>query len=95
MNRTSEDDGDDYRQSKKSRLDEQTIIDEGETVAFTKLAELTREANEDKWESKFDKYVNDGLTENEARLKANQKLNGVALDQFMSRYVTLIQYIIQ
>jgi hypothetical protein len=95
LNRTSEDDGDDYRQSKKSRLDEQTIIDEGENVAFTKLAELTREANEDKWVSKFDKYVNDGLTENEARLKANQKLNGVDLDQFMSRYVTLIQYIIQ
>jgi len=39
--------------------------------------------------------VNDGLTENEARLKANQKLNGVDLEQFMSRYVTLIQYIIQ
>ena len=39
LNRTSEDDGDDYRQSKKSRLDEQTIIDEGENVAFTKLDE--------------------------------------------------------
>jgi len=48
LNRTSKDDGDDYKQSQKSRLDEQTIIDEGEDVAFTKLAELTREANEDK-----------------------------------------------
>ena len=90
-----EDDEDDYKQSKKSCLDEQAIIDEGEDVFFTKLAELTREANEDKWESKFEKYVNDGLTENEARLKANQKLNGVDLDQFISRYVTLFQYIIQ
>jgi hypothetical protein len=95
LKRTREDDEDDYKQSKKSCLDEQAIIDEGEDVFFTKLAELTREANEDKWESKFEKYVNDGLTENEARLKANQKLNGVDLDQFISRYVTLFQYIIQ
>jgi hypothetical protein len=47
------------------------IIDEGEDVVFTELTELVREANEDKWESKVDKYVNDGLTEEEARLKAN------------------------
>ena len=39
--------------------------------------------------------MNDGLTEEETRLKANQKLNGVDLDQFMSRYGTLIQYILQ
>ena len=39
--------------------------------------------------------MNDGLTEEEARLKANRKLNGVDLDQFMSRYGTLIQCIFQ
>jgi hypothetical protein len=41
------------------------------TIAFTELTTLAREANEDKWESKVDKYVNDGLNEEEARLKAN------------------------
>ena len=71
LKRKREDDEDDYRESKKSRLDEQTIIDEGEDVVFTELTELVREANEDKWESKVDKYVNDGLNEEEARLKAN------------------------
>jgi hypothetical protein len=80
LKRKREDEQDDYKRSKKSRLDEQTIIDEGEDVAFTELAELAREANEDKWESKVDKYVNDGLTEEEARLKVNQKLNGIELD---------------
>jgi hypothetical protein len=35
--------------------------------------------------------MNDGLTEEEARLKANRKLNDVDLDQFMSRYCTLNQ----
>ena len=80
LKRKREDDEDDFRESKKARLEEQTIIDEGEDIALTKLAELAREANEDKWESKVDKYVNDGLTEEEARLKPNRKLNGVDLD---------------
>jgi hypothetical protein len=55
LKRKRDDDEDDNIPSKKSRLDEQTIIDEGEDVAFTKLADLAREANEDKWESKVDK----------------------------------------
>jgi hypothetical protein len=39
------DDDEDYNMpSKKSRLEEQTIIDEGEDVAFTKLAKLAGEA---------------------------------------------------
>ena len=84
-----------YIPSQKSRLEEQTNIDEGEDVAFTKLAELAREANEDKWESKVDKYVKDGLTEEEARMKGNRKLNDEDLEQFMSRYASLIQYILQ
>ena len=95
MKRKREDAEDNYKQSKKSRLEEQTIIDEGEDIAFTKLAKPAREANEDKWESKVDKYVNDGLTEEEARIKANRKLNDADLDQFMSRYGTLIQYLLQ
>jgi hypothetical protein len=61
VKRKREDDEDDYKESKKSRLDEQTIVDEGRDIAFTKLATLAREANEDKWESKVDKYVNDGV----------------------------------
>ena len=71
LKRKRKDDEDDYKESKKSRLEEQTIIDEGGDIAFTKLTELAREANEDKWKSKVDKYVNDGLNEEEARLKAN------------------------
>jgi hypothetical protein len=90
-----DDDEDDNIPSKKSRLEEQTTIDEGEDVAFTRLAELVREANEDKWESKVDKYVTDGLTEEEARMKGNRKLNDEDLEQFMSRYASLIQYILQ
>jgi hypothetical protein len=49
LKRKREDDEDEYKQPKKSRLEEQTIIDEGGDIAFMKLAELAREANEDKW----------------------------------------------
>ena len=94
LKRKRDDDQDDYIPSKKSRLEEQTTIDEGEDIAFTKLAELAREENEDKRESKVDKYAKDGLTEEEAKLKANRKLKDEDLDQFMSRYGTLIQYIL-
>jgi hypothetical protein len=95
LKRKRDDDEDDNIPSKKSRFEEQTIIDEGEDVAFTKLVELAREASEDKWESKVDKYVKDGLTEEETRLKANRKLNDEDLEQFMSRYASFIQYILQ
>ena len=43
----------------------------------------------------MDKYVKDGLTEEEARMKGNRKLNDEDLEQFMSRYASLIQYILQ
>ena len=95
MKRKRQDDDDDYQESKKECLEEQVIIDEGGDIAFAKLAELAREASEDKWQSIVDKYVNDGLTEQEERLKANRKLNGVDLDQLMSNYGTLIHYILQ
>jgi hypothetical protein len=85
--RTRDDDEDDNISSKKSRLEEQTIIDEVEDTAFTKLAELAGEANEDKWESKVDKYIRDGITEEVARLKANRNLNDDDLEQIMSRYL--------
>ena len=93
--RKRDDDEDDNTPSKKSCLEEQTVIDEGEDVAFTKLSELAREANEHEWEFKVDKYVKDGLTGEEARLKANRKLNDEDVEQFMFRYASLIQYILQ
>jgi hypothetical protein len=40
-----------------------------------------------------DKYVKDELIEEEAR--TNRKLNDEYLEQFMSRYASLIQYILQ
>jgi DNA-directed RNA polymerase specialized sigma subunit len=43
----------------------------------------------------MDKYVKNELTEEEARMKVNRKLNDEDLEQFMSRYASLIQYILQ
>lgn len=67
----------------------------GEDLAFTKIAELAREANEDKWEAKVDKYTNESLSEDNARSKANRKLKDADMDQFMSRYSSLVQNLLQ
>ena len=95
LKRKRDDDEDDYTSSKKPRFEDQIIIDDGEDVALTKLAEQAREANEDKWEAKVNKYIEDGLTEEEARRKADRKLKDEDLDEIMSRYESLIQYILQ
>ena len=50
--RKREDDEDDYKESKKARVKEQTIIDEGEDIAFMKLAELARESKRRQMEIK-------------------------------------------
>ncbi|CAG2192739.1 unnamed protein product [Mytilus edulis] len=78
---------------KKSRVNEIDIKD-GEDTAFIKLAKL-REANEDLWKEKLDKYIDGNMSEDRARRKANWKLKDEDIDQFLSRYSSLVQYLLQ
>ncbi|VDH96282.1 Hypothetical predicted protein [Mytilus galloprovincialis] len=80
--------------SKKSRVNE-IDIEDGEDMAFIKLAELAREANADIWEEKVDKYMDGDMKEDHAMSKANRKLKDEDMDQFLSRYSSLIEYLIQ
>ncbi|XP_052075785.1 46 kDa FK506-binding nuclear protein-like [Mytilus californianus] len=52
--------------SKKSRVNE-IDIEDGEDTAFIKLAGLAREANEDVWTDKLDKYMDGNMSEEHAR----------------------------
>ncbi|CAG2217093.1 unnamed protein product [Mytilus edulis] len=79
---------------KKSRVDE-IDTEEGEDMAFVKLAELAREANEGVWEEKVNKYINGNMNKDHARRKANRKLKDEDMDQFLSRYSTLVHYLLQ
>ncbi|CAG2256803.1 unnamed protein product [Mytilus edulis] len=80
--------------SKKPRVNE-IDIEDGEDTAFIKLAELAREANEDVWKEKLDKYIDGNMSEDHARRKANRKLKDEDIDQFLSRYSSLVQYLLQ
>ena len=64
-------------------------------IAFNKLARSAREETEDQWEAKVDKYLNDGMTESEAKHKANRKLRDDELHKFLWKNETLLQYLLQ
>ena len=80
--------------SKKSRVNE-IDIEGGEDMAFIKLAELAREANADIWEEKVDKYMDGDMNEDHAISKANRKLKDDDMGQFLSRYSSLVEYLLQ
>ena len=94
LKRKREDDVDEYI-SKKSRFEEEPVMKEEEEEVFLQLAKQSREANEDRWESKVEKYVKDGLTEKEAIMKADRKYKDDDMDQLMSRYGILLKYTMQ
>ena len=78
---------------KRYKIDVQ--IEDGDDIAFNKLARSTREETEDQWEAKVDKYLNDGVTESEAKYKANRKLRQDELHKFVWKYEILVQYLLQ
>ncbi|CAG2258132.1 unnamed protein product [Mytilus edulis] len=80
--------------SKKPRVNK-IDIEGGEDMAFITLAELAREANADIWEEKVDKYMDGDMNEDHAISKANRKLKDEDMGQFLSRYSSLIEYLLQ
>lgn len=49
----------------------------------------------EEWDKKYNKYIQDGMSENEAKGKANKKLKEVDLKLLMNKYVQVIKYILQ
>lgn len=70
-------------------------IEDNDDVAFQKLAKMARDANEEKWKSKVDRYVEKGLDGNEARKTADRKLKDDDMYEFTSRYEQILQYLLQ
>jgi hypothetical protein len=56
-------------------------------MAFNKLARLAREETKDHWDEKVDKYLDEGMAEDEAKHKANRNFREEELDKFMLKYV--------
>ncbi|VDI44145.1 Hypothetical predicted protein [Mytilus galloprovincialis] len=70
-------------------------IEDGEDDVFKKLAKYARDETEDLWEEKVDKYLKNGMSETEAKHRANRKLRDDELDKFMWKYANLVHYILQ
>ena len=64
-------------------------------MAFNKLARLAREETKDHWDEKVDKYLDEGMAEDEAKHKANRNFREEELDKFMLKYENLMQYLMQ
>lgn len=54
-----------------------------------------KRSNKSEWNEKYDEYVKRGLTEQEAKQKANNKLETANTKQFICNYMTLITYILE
>jgi hypothetical protein len=83
LKRKREDDNDGIP-FKRSKIDAQ--IEDDEDIACNKLAISAREETEDQWEAKVGKYLNDGMTESEAKHKANRKLREDELHKPVWKY---------
>ncbi|VDH90152.1 Hypothetical predicted protein [Mytilus galloprovincialis] len=70
-------------------------IEDGESDVFKKLAKYARDETEDLWEEKVDKYLKNGMSETEAKYRADRKLREDELDKFMWKYANLVHYILQ
>ena len=92
LKRKREDDNDDIP-FKRFKIDVQ--IEDGEDISFNKLARSVREETEDQWEAKVDKYLNDGMTDSEAKHQASRKLREDELHKFLWKYENLVQYLLQ
>lgn len=49
-------------------------LEDGADMALKTLARMAREETKDHWDEKVDKYLDEGMAEDEAKHKANRKL---------------------
>lgn len=52
-----------------------------------------KEYNEKQWDQKYNKYVKEGLSRNDARVKAEDKMNSKDLIRFSENYELIIVFI--
>ena len=66
-----------------------------ESKAFEDIYIRAKQMNKRKWGEKYDEYVERGLTKQEAKQKADNKLETAVFRQFICNYMILITYILR
>ena len=102
--RKREDDDEDQPPTKKPRLEEDEENREHkiphleeknrEQEAFQSMMYTAKKDNENEWLKKVEKYEKAGLTKKEAKDKANKKLKGEDFIKAMTRYRSIVKYIL-
>ena len=82
---------------KRQRTDQMTDkkYNDQEAAAYKTLLKRAKKMNKDDWGEKYDEYIKRGLTEKEAKRKANTKLEHWDVKQFMLNYKILIWYLLK
>ncbi|MES9883688.1 MAG: C2H2-type zinc finger protein [Sedimenticola sp.] len=71
------------------------ISTEEERRVFENLMRLSKKSNEERWLVKYDKYIKQGATEQEAEVKAELKVQPLDIADVLQKYTSLLVYIIQ
>lgn len=64
-----------------------------EHEVFNYLMKRAKEYNEKQWDQKYNKYVKEGLSRNDAMVKAEDKMNSKDLIRFSENYELIIVFI--
>ncbi|KAK3106137.1 hypothetical protein FSP39_013511 [Pinctada imbricata] len=63
-----------------------------EDQVFDALMDKASTDNEEVWEEKYNKYLKEGMNDSKAESKANEKMKGIYMKDFMAKYANLIEY---
>ncbi|XP_069122470.1 uncharacterized protein [Argopecten irradians] len=66
-----------------------------EHVVFNAIMTKANSVNEEEWNKKYDKYVNEGMSDDEAKAKTEEKMKVKDMDQFIKDYGSIIMSILK
>ncbi|OWF44972.1 hypothetical protein KP79_PYT01631 [Mizuhopecten yessoensis] len=69
-------------------------MEDGNNDVYIKFAEIAKERNEEEWQKKRDKYMEEGMSESEAERNADLKLKESNIQQCMDIYNKLLTYML-
>lgn len=69
--------------------------DDEKSDVFTNFAEMAREKDEEQWQGNFEQYEEQGISDSEAKKKANRKLKTKDVTEFMGYYGQLLSHMLR
>ena len=72
-----------------------TLVPDAELPIYQQIMQQSQDDNQQIWDKRVSKYMRDGMTEDEAADKANQKMEDADMALFMKKYSRLLLDILQ